>query len=692
MAPPKAGKRVRRTPRTLEGKVEKKRRGFQRGGANVRALHLEHRATKKAEKMAAARKRKLTLRTKYGAQHAAVTGQAVRAKISPRERSAALRAVGEGRSQEEAAAMAHLSQQSVSNLVRRQAVAERRDLDGQAAAAVTPPTRKRKGGRPLVVTPRKYQCVRVAFRADPCGTVADVGAVLAKKGLQVSNRTLLRTRKRVLGDDKPFTKRVICNYEDESDALINWHYAWLEAIRRAVASKALTWRQLCYMDQTPIRIGCGSKVGYSDRSIYGAYALKGGRMVYSLWAVISNFKCLRAWLTKKGGGSETAHEFMLSAHPPAGWIHVCGESGTLFEVMARDSKRIGKKLILVADRLGRSGSTFHPCAGHYSPALKAAANTAGVGYILLPPKGAFQNPIENWNMDVKQEMDHIDTGAVDAWLQKIRGARDEAEAVVFCKRAVAAITPERLRSYYHRRAEGDELTKRYKHHVRAQAVLAKRNAVSDEEKEAGFSFVDAAFAPRMFNDHHAWPSTKTRAVAYNTYYYAHFIAGLAEGLPPPFAEPADADGNERWCRSCPRAEQKKRRPDLLACDKCPAAFCLRCCGLKEAPSGEEWECPCCVRGGACTPVKWRASGEAAWRGASGDAAGPLAEDVDGENLLAEVDDMSDSEAPPSPVHAIRGLTDSEDEAEHAAPASVRCGKASRGGTGRKRRQGGARRA
>jgi len=84
MAPPKAGKRVRRTPRTLEGKVEKKRRGFERGGANVRALHLEHRATKKAEKMAAARKRKLTLRTKYGAQHAAVTGQAVRAKISPR--------------------------------------------------------------------------------------------------------------------------------------------------------------------------------------------------------------------------------------------------------------------------------------------------------------------------------------------------------------------------------------------------------------------------------------------------------------------------------------------------------------------------------------------------------------------------------------------------------------------------------
>jgi hypothetical protein len=49
-------------------------------------------------------------------------------------------------------------------------------------------------------------------------------------------------------------------------------------------------------------------------------------MVYSLWAVISNFKCLRAWLTKKGGGSETAHEFMLSAHPPAGWIHVWHES------------------------------------------------------------------------------------------------------------------------------------------------------------------------------------------------------------------------------------------------------------------------------------------------------------------------------------------------------------------------------
>jgi hypothetical protein len=103
--------------------------------------------------------------------------------------------------------MAHLSQQSVSNLVRRQTVAERRDLDGQAAAAVTPPSRKRKGGRPAVVTPRKYHCVRVAFRADPCGAVADVGAVLAKKGLQVS-------------------------------------------IRRAVASKALTWRQLCYVDQT----------------------------------------------------------------------------------------------------------------------------------------------------------------------------------------------------------------------------------------------------------------------------------------------------------------------------------------------------------------------------------------------------------------------------------------------------------
>ena len=234
---------------------------------------------------------------------AAVVGKAAQASFLLMEAAVPLTMLETpGTTQEEAAARARISQASVSYLVGR------KRAETLTGAAGSP---RGKPGRRRIVTPRKHLMVRRAFAKDPAAHVTEIGVELSKQGVVVSDSTLRRTKKRVLGDEKPITKRTFSNYEYESPALIGWHLAWKEAIDRAIKRKRLKYSQLCYLDQTPLRIGCGAKVGYSDRPLHGGYALKGGRFAYSLWAVISNKKCLRAWLTKKGGGSQTAHELTL---------------------------------------------------------------------------------------------------------------------------------------------------------------------------------------------------------------------------------------------------------------------------------------------------------------------------------------------------------------------------------------------
>jgi hypothetical protein len=61
-------------------------------------------------------------------------------------------------------------------------------------------------------------------------------------------------------------------------------------------------------------------------------------------------------------------------------------------------------MLLLIDRLGKSGASVYPVAGHHTPVLRVRARRAGVGLLMQPPMGALVNPIELWNMHVKTVM------------------------------------------------------------------------------------------------------------------------------------------------------------------------------------------------------------------------------------------------------------------------------------------------
>ena len=162
---------------------------------------------------------------------AAVVGKAAQASFLLMEAAVPLTMLETpGTTQEEAAARARISQASVSYLVGR------KRAETLTGAAGSP---RGKPGRRRIVTPRKHLKVRRAFAKDPAAHVTEIGAELSKEGVVVSDSTLRRTKKRVLGDEKPITKRTFSNYEYESPALIGWHLAWKEAIDRAIKRKRL---------------------------------------------------------------------------------------------------------------------------------------------------------------------------------------------------------------------------------------------------------------------------------------------------------------------------------------------------------------------------------------------------------------------------------------------------------------------
>lgn len=65
-------------------------------------------------------------------------------------------------------------------------------------------------------------------------------------------------------------------------------------------------------------------------------------------------------------------------------------------MIADHGKRLpsrSRTMNLLIDRLGKSGTSDYPIAGHHTPILRVRARAAGVGLLMLPPKGALVNPI-----------------------------------------------------------------------------------------------------------------------------------------------------------------------------------------------------------------------------------------------------------------------------------------------------------
>lgn len=265
--------------------------------------------------------------------------------------------------------------------------------------------------------------------------------------------------------------------------------------------------------------------------------------------------------------------------------------------------------ILVVDRLGRSGRSKHPIAGHYMPRIKAAANARGIGYMCLPPHGALLNPIEVlWDVSKARVLDKQPPGnPEDAWEQIIRGPRFLSEFMPMFEEVVLQMQkePALFRSAIHRRAEGCDLMRFLKDNKVAEAVLAER-AVRPQRRPMDFEAV--AFRKRLLNIHageNEKLTTKAQLRGYARYVVAHLHAGIAEGLSfPAAAGKTGADGWEDHCRVCQGKAPPKPKgaaaspPDhLLCCEAagCTASYHWWCLGLRGVPEGR-WECLKCANG------------------------------------------------------------------------------------------------
>jgi transposase len=589
-----------------------RQRGFPCGSAHPNAVRAAYKLQNKARRTEAAARRRVAALAKFNPHGVQLTRAGVRGPLSSRERALVLHAVRvRGTSQLEAGAAAGVSQQAVSRLLKRDREAESASpqpgLEGAASpAAVVRNVKRRSSGRPSLLTGAAAADVLDAFKKDPYGGVATVHKAVLEQGWQVSPRTLynwmaeLRVQLRAANTYAPLNER-----------LIHGLYNHIEAVEAAMERGDVELKNLVFVDQTPVFMMTGHSSGYGASLVFGDGGdAKGGKKIGNIWALMSVNGCERAWFTTENGDETTAKQFFLSDELPAGWINLYGPDGNVFDLIAALGRRMTgrcRKMILLIDRLGKSGASAYPIAGHHHPILRVRAHEAGVLLLMLPPKGALVNPIELWNMHVKRVMNHMQPAGLplDSWQQYIRGPRTKEEALEMLKQAVVDINanPGLLRWCYHARATGQDLKRRLENHSVAVAVRAARAA----QPVAPFDVIAAGRAPRarMATDH-PYPPSRQTAETYNTYFYLHHHYGLHEGLPPPFVRPVDKDGWERECRLCSVSTKASQARALLAvcCDTCPGLYHHECLGLEGPPAGA-WQCAACVRGDIAPLRVWK---------------------------------------------------------------------------------------
>ena len=212
-----------------------------------------------------------------------------------------------------------------------------------------------------------------------------------------------------------------------------------------------------FANETELVYGLAPRFGYSDKPLFAAEAHKsrGSGKVF-IHAVVSRRGVVKLWLTNDTGDDKTVCSFMLDDHvvpadaPETGGVRVF--------------KRLPRGAILMWDRLGRAGRTHYPHKSHYNPRIKKAANDAGVGLGLLPPKGAEFNPIELFFLVLKALVYKMlrPSGGRDDWAAPLRGPGTLKEARAMVSAAVKELNQRSnlFRYFYHRRAFGSDAYRR----------------------------------------------------------------------------------------------------------------------------------------------------------------------------------------------------------------------------------------
>jgi len=359
---------------------------------------------------------------------------------------------------------------------------------------------------------------------------------------------------------------------------------------------------LFFEDESYVKLGVGRRQCLSDLPVHRdavtlGKALQGvgtdGRrrptQKINMWAVVCAKGVVALHLTPDNGNDAVCLRFFTKPLPSDA---IVGSGQRVFDIISA----LADKPVLFVDRLGGGGrGAENAVTQHFNPLIKEAATTAGVGYRLLPPYGAFENPCETFWDDFKGRLLRTPPPGpprYDSHGHRIRGPTTWDEFKTMARQVVEKMnrTPSLFRSYIYRRGLGAEFHKRWS---RTQVYMDAQPHV------VLYDIVARSFQPQVVDHDDAPPATRARAAAYARWWYAHACLGpamLPATRPPGPAGPCGSDDYENTCRMCGTAEPKKRpKGELLLCDAdgCTAAWHTKCLALDSVPAGQ-WFCPCCT--------------------------------------------------------------------------------------------------
>lgn len=345
----------------------------------------------------------------------------------------------------------------------------------------------KKKGRPAKHGEDVVEAVLTGRRADPFGRNKDVAKFVR---LEIGARLNEKEVSRIVNNQPGVITRATSRYCEFSEKVWDMHMGWAEGVQAALADKGngIEKRNLFYQDEFPLHYGLAAKTVRSAEPVFAEEANgKKGAGCLNVLATIGLEGVVKVWVTKQNVCTNhnvfSDYAIGCSGHIPQArvdprtWeVDVC-TGGTLIE----EIKKVGvEKPILLLDRLGRSGRAAAPNKSHYSPAVKKAFLDAGIGYDLLPPKGAEFNPIECFNGWVQRYALRWrpPDNRIDTYGQVVRGPRTRAEALMALQDALKALKEKKHKKlfghWYKRRVTGSDAYDRWMASGDARDLLEKR--------------------------------------------------------------------------------------------------------------------------------------------------------------------------------------------------------------------------
>lgn len=329
---------------------------------------------------------------------------------------------------------------------------------------VTPSKRGRKPKIELNSPVDKY--ARSCATQRPFAPVTDIVKQVARtKGVVTSRSGMTRLlyQRPPKGRRYKLKKPLKSSTDKNLARIIDMQAGYMEGLKQAIDSNAITTDDLYYEDECPIRAGELPAKGrvLETETLYGRepYICP----TFTLLSVIGPTKWIKCWLLKGSANDEVVEDFMTRRQaPPAHAPNLGGSPIT---------RLIPQHKYLVWDRLGRAGRCLQPNKQHYNKIVKRSLETRGVIEVKLPPKGHEFNPIEVFQGVLQNRVRQIAVNnssysSISTFEQMQKAVSDALET--FKQR------PQSFRGWYKMRVLGDCAVRRWKSERIGRSVLERR--------------------------------------------------------------------------------------------------------------------------------------------------------------------------------------------------------------------------